>query len=73
MIVLIHEETGGRLCQDGRFRGFASFGTYPECVKVYRKEGFALRRKDKLWAMGCKTSVFSVPAGKAMDATGNIF
>lgn len=37
----------GILCQDGKYRSHFHFGTYPECVKEYRKKGMAIKRADK--------------------------
>jgi hypothetical protein len=75
---VINRVTGARQCQDGKWREFAGFGTYPECVKVWRQKGWAVRRMQKLnWRTGDDAernvaTVLSLPADKVMDAAGNI-
>lgn len=56
-----------RLCQDGTWRWFANFGTYPECVKEYRVRGFALRMAKRV-----KGKVLEIPPDLVMDAAGNL-
>jgi len=56
-----------RLCQDGKWRWFANFGTFAECVKEYRSLGHAKRRAKRV-----KGEVVVVGEGMAMDAVGNL-
>lgn len=70
--VVIHAQTHARLCQDGKLREFACFGTFPECVKIYRREGNAMNAADKYldyegW------EIRGVHEGERMDAAGNVF
>lgn len=73
MYVIIDDETGARFCQDKRFREFCGFGTYPECVKVYKSRGWALRWQDIFASRGRNVTVQEVKVGQAMDASGRIF
>lgn len=36
------------LCKDNLWRIFVHYGTFPECVRVYRVRGFAERKARKL-------------------------
>lgn len=50
MITVLRKTVGGVdgvLCQDGKYRSYPTFGTYPECVKEYRRKGMAIRMADK--------------------------
>lgn len=42
-MIMVIDNAGRRLCKDKRWRDFANFGTYPECVKVYKRVGNATR------------------------------
>lgn len=71
--VIMHEELGSdgigaRLCKDGKFRNFANWGTYKECVKVYNTRGWALRKQTELDNRGVRVAV--VLLHKSMDACG---
>jgi len=62
------------MCQDGRWRNHANFGTYPENVKVWRSQGWAAKRMDILNSRaGCTVAyVLSLPIDQAMDASGRL-
>ena len=45
--IVVCPTTGARLCKDGRYRNFASFGTSRACVKVYRSMGWAQRAAER--------------------------
>lgn len=47
MIMVINKD-GCRLCQDWKWRSFTHFGTYPECIKVYKHAGSAVRTAAKM-------------------------
>lgn len=66
---IIDKGTGSRLCKDGKWRAFANFGTYPECVKRYRQKGWALRRIAQIR----NGFVLSLTGGWTMDASGNVW
>lgn len=42
------------LCNDNLWRIFVHYGTFPECVRVYRVRGFAERKARKLGGMVVK-------------------
>lgn len=65
MLVVVRD--GRRLCQDGYLREFANFGTFPECVKEYRKRGWAERKAKEIGGQ-----VVEIYRGQSMDASGNI-
>lgn len=44
---VIAEKYGALLCHDGKFRDWASFGTFPYCVKQYKTVGHALNTASK--------------------------
>lgn len=66
MIVIV--KNGHRLCSDNRWREFANFGTYPECVKEYRSLGWAQKKAKKIGG-----TVVELKEGETMDACGQIF
>lgn len=72
IVVLKHENTGARLCQDGLFRNFANFGTFPDCVKVYRIEGAARRKQLELLDKACPCEMIFLHHGWSMDACGRV-
>jgi hypothetical protein len=49
-------------------RGFANFGTYSECVKVYQSLGFAKRKAKKIGGQ-----VVGIPFGIYVGADGGIY
>lgn len=67
MVYLILDVEDRRLCQDHRWRGHANFGSYKECVKEYKSRGHALRA-----ARHIKGTVFGVPSGATVDASGEL-
>ena len=69
--VVIDAHTHARLCKDGRLREHALFGTFPECVKTFRREGNAKKAADKY--LGPEWEIRGVHIGEKMDASGNIY
>ncbi len=67
-MILVCKDQSARLCQDGCWRYFANFGTYPECVKIYKSLGHALRRAKRNGGY-----VVEIPEGFAVDASGVVF
>ena len=59
---LILNNDGMRYCQDGFWRDFAHFGTYPECVKEYRTRGWAENKAKKI-----KGKILEILPGQGMD------
>lgn len=70
--VILRCNDSARLCKDGNFRNFAYFGTFPECVKFYRSEGWAKRKHNELKDKGIPTIIKALNKGDEMDANGNI-
>ena len=70
MILIVDENLAAVLCQDGKFRRFANFGTYPECIKVYRSLGWAKRKQDLFERWGREVVVTKLPNGHSVDAVG---
>lgn len=58
-------------CRDGKFRYGAWFGTYPECVHSYRREGNAVRFMNQQRRTG-KYYAVTLPDGVEVDVSGNI-
>lgn len=67
-MILVIDAQGRRLCQDGRFRGFASFGSFAECVHTYRRLGAAKRRIRRYIG----AVVVRIPAGMEVNAAGQV-
>ena len=40
------------LCNDGKLRDFVWFGTTKSCLKIYRSEGWAIRKAQQLIRTG---------------------
>lgn len=73
MYIVVHEETGARLCKDNKLRDFACFGTYPECVKKYKRKGNAENATKRFpWGSSDKLTVVALNEGDVMDASGNV-
>ena len=66
---VIIDNRGRRLCQDGSFRCFANFGSFKECVKVYRHYGHAFNRARVFGHL----EVISLSEGESMNAGGMVF
>ena len=69
-----------RLCKDNKWRSFASFGTFKECVKVYKQRNrainFAKHQTAILEYNGLphKVEVAEITNDKfVVDACGNVF
>ena len=69
--IVLHPENGARLCKDHCWRDFACFGTYKECVKFYKRKGYAQRIANRYKVAG-KTHIVSLSEGETMDASGRI-
>lgn len=70
--IIMRCSDNARLCKDGNFRSVAYFGTFSECVKTYRSEGWANRKYEYLKKCGIPTVIHSLRKGDKMDANGNI-
>lgn len=66
MVLIVKDNM--RLCNDGRFRQFANFGTFKECVKVYRSVSAATKKAKEV-----SGSAVSIPAGHTVDACGSVY
>ena len=60
---------GARLCRDRRWRQFANFGDYPECVMVYKNRGAAILRARRTEF----AEAVELAEDFQMDAAGCIF
>lgn len=69
---VIVNQNGMRLCKDDKWRGFANFGSFRECVKTYRQVWWAAHRVQHLTIRGNSCRVVTVPIGCSMDAIGKI-
>lgn len=65
---LIINSTGMRLCEDLRWRSFANFGTYSECVKEYKRKFCAIKIAKRYGG-----SVVLIPENHTVDASGSVF
>lgn len=65
--ILVVDRHNARLCEDGKFRKFATFGTAKSCVKLYKGVVSAQRTAAKRGAY-----VAVIPADKLVDASGRI-
>jgi len=72
MWMVIHPETGARLCKDHKWRNFALFGTYSSCVKFYKRKGNAQRVADRFRVNG-QTHIICLMEDETMDASGKIW
>jgi hypothetical protein len=79
MILVVKKLTNGyySLCQDDRFRHFANYGSFSECVKEYKLLGAARNRADiinrRSPAGAPKAEVAILPSGYSIDATSTVF
>jgi|GEM_PF-5612030 hypothetical protein len=64
---LVISKDGYRLCQDTRWRDFASYGTHSACVKEYRRKSAAITRAKRIGG-----SVAQIPADASVDASGKV-
>lgn len=62
------------LCQDGKLREFVWFGTVTSCLKIYRSEGWAIRKALQLVQRGGAATavVCSAYAGETISNRGEI-
>lgn len=71
MIVIINDE-GLRLCCDNRWRSFANFGSYKECVKTYKTVGSAKKTAKKV-----QGKIAQIPSdskiSRSVDSCGTVF
>ena len=86
--IVVCPTTGARLCQDDKYRTHANFGTYPSCVKIYKKLKWAEKAADKYKTLEQRKyekqqeaegslvkirQIVHLHDGDSMDAAGNIF
>lgn len=75
--IVVCPETGRRLCWDNKWRDFANFGTYKECVKEFKYLESALkagaRYRIKPAGKGdTLASVIHLYDNDSMDASGRV-
>jgi hypothetical protein len=67
MILIIEKENTKRLCKDGYFRDFAMFGSFKDCVKIYKTLGHAFHRAKEMSAR-----VVNIPDHMKLEWSGTI-
>ena len=77
ILIVVCPETGRRLCYDNKWREFANFGTYKECVKEFKYLTSALKAGKRYRLKPAKvnetiSSVIHMYAGDSMDASGEV-
>ena len=72
MWVILNPETGARLCKDNKWRNFAMFGTFKECVKTYKRQGNATNCAFK-FAVNGFFRIICIHEGEYMNASGCIY
>lgn len=70
MWIVLHPETGARLCNDKIFRDWAPMGYADDCVKTYKRKGYAQRVANELKVNG-KTRILNID-GKDLNAQGEL-
>ena len=76
--IVVCPTTGDRLCKDMKWRSFANFGDYPECVKIYRTQGWAVKAAvRRTRPIGSNdpvrtTKMIILNEGDAMNASGQV-
>ena len=70
--IVVHPETGDRLCNDLKWRSFAFFGTFKSSMKFYRYKGNAYKTARRFSVNG-KSKIVGLFEGQSMDGYGNIF
>lgn len=75
--IVVCPETGRRLCYDNKWREFANFGSFPECVKVFKYPAAALKAGAKYRIKPAKagdtvSTIIHLYEGDSMDASGRI-
>ena len=67
-MIVVSDKYGNRLCQDSKVRSFAPLGTFPSCVKLYRKLACAQKAAEKR-----DMCVVQLPDNNEMDANGCLY
>jgi len=75
--IVVCPETGRRLCYDNKWRNFANFGGFPECVKVFKYPAAALKAGAKHRIRPAKagetiSTIIHLYDGDSMDAAGKV-
>jgi hypothetical protein len=69
--IIIIDDTGNRWCGDNRWRKFANYGSYRECVKTYKTVGSA-----KITAKRHKARIVAIPSNdevrRSIEAQGKV-
>lgn len=77
MIFIIWD--GKRLCKDNCYREFANFGTFKECVRIFRYKNVALRKAKhqnvllELRQKPATVKVAETPQGFLVNAVGEVY
>ena len=73
--IVVCPETGMRLCRDNKWRSFANFGTYKECVKEFKYLKSACKAGERYRLKAVKaghTLVIHLYDNDSMDASGRV-
>lgn len=65
---IIFDKEKRRLCNDGKWRGFAMLGSEPGCVKFYKNAGHAALKSKVI-----RGYVLEIKTGNWLDASGKIY
>jgi hypothetical protein len=76
--IVICPISGRRLCRDNKWREFANFGTYPECVKIFKYPKAALKAGARYRIKPAQSGdtlnqIVYLYDGDSMDASGKIY
>ena len=77
MIIVISKKSRKMLCRDNKFRGFAGFGSYGSCVKVYKNKGSAINKVDIInnsvgWKNLGEVMAIKLERGMSINACGTV-
>lgn len=70
---IIVDNDGRRMCKDKKFRDIACFGSYPECVKIYKQRKSAENIQNAFNQFNHNVKIVVMMGNQTMDASGNIF
>ena len=69
--VIVHPQNQARLCNDGKWRNKAFFGTFDVCVKTFKSRFHANKKASEKQFRG-STKIVSISKNDRMDEKGKI-